>query len=75
MTPITVPDEARRILTLLAQENPALKISKEDIRNRVTFEGNETPMLPGGLKSDALCAAIFSAFGLVADQIARQRFG
>lgn len=75
MTVLPVPEEARRILELLNQKNPALKFSPEYIRNNVQFEGGDLPVQPGALKSGACVSAAFAALGAVADQIAQIRYG
>ncbi|KAI9249134.1 CoA-transferase family III domain-containing protein [Phascolomyces articulosus] len=71
----SVPEEARRLLKLLIQKNPALQISDEFVDNNVHFKGDDLPALPGGLKSGALSAACSAALGSVAAQVAQDRFG
>lgn len=53
---LTVPQEARRISRLLAQQNPALKIDDKFIESNVVFEGGPDPIQPGPLKSAAVVA-------------------
>ena len=71
----TLPQEARRLLKLLNKKNPALRIPEEYIESNIHFEGGDLPVQPGSLKSGALSAASFAAFGAVADQIAQDRYG
>lgn len=70
-----VPQEARRLVKLLNEKNPALQIPDDYIDTHIHFEGGDLPVQPGCLKSGALCAAAFAAFGAVANQVAQDRYG
>ncbi|KAK9729355.1 hypothetical protein K7432_000324 [Basidiobolus ranarum] len=75
MAYLSVPEEARRLLNILIEKNPALRISKDYAQSNIKFEGGDLPMMPGNMKSGPFAGAAFAALGAVADQIAQLRFG
>lgn len=53
----SVPDESRRLLKLLASQTPGF--TKDDaVLSEVEFVGDDLPIIPGPLKSQALVSII-----------------
>jgi crotonobetainyl-CoA:carnitine CoA-transferase CaiB-like acyl-CoA transferase len=64
--------DSEQILRWLAKQTPGFR-RDEAFLNQVTFTGNETPCIPGPIKSQALTSAIHAMAGLVAIEILEQR--
>ncbi|KAG9250770.1 CoA-transferase family III domain-containing protein [Emericellopsis atlantica] len=67
-----VPQECKRLLRLLASRTPGFT-TDEALLNKVAFEGDDLPCIPGPIKSQAFTATLQAMFGLVNLEIATLR--
>lgn len=63
-----LPEECKRLLRLLAAKTPGFT-TDESLLQRVHFEGDELPCIPGPIKSQALTATLHAMFGIVGLEI------
>ncbi|KAJ5090592.1 CoA-transferase family III [Penicillium argentinense] len=73
-TVLSVPEDAQRILKLLASRTPGFNQDPAFL-DTVKFEGRPTPMIPGPLKAPVLSAALHAMCGLVANELLEIRDG
>lgn len=71
---LPVPEDARRILKLLASRTPGFTNDVE-LLDTVNFEGRPDPMVPGPMKSPVVSAALHAMCGLVANELLEIRDG
>ncbi|KAK1753218.1 succinate--hydroxymethylglutarate CoA-transferase [Echria macrotheca] len=63
-----VPEDAARILGLLASQTPVFFTSTNNL-SKAHFTGESYPVLPGAIKAIPVAAALHAMLGLVADEI------
>ncbi|PVI05743.1 CoA-transferase family III [Periconia macrospinosa] len=63
-----VPQEAERILRLIASETPGFT-KDEKLLSKVEFEGEDYPVLPGPIKAVEVASALHAMTGVLAEEI------
>lgn len=63
-----VPQECKRLLVMLARGTPGFT-DDERLTDGVTFQGDDLPIIPGPLKSQALTSVIHAMAGIVGHEI------
>ncbi|KAJ5771396.1 alpha methylacyl-CoA racemase [Penicillium nucicola] len=71
---LAIPDDARRILKLVAQATPGFTADPK-ILDQVIFEGGAEPIVPGPIKAPAVAAALHAMCGIVANELLDERDG
>lgn len=69
---LAVPQECKRLLRMLASRTPCFT-NDEAVLNKVQFQGNDLPCIPGPIKSQALTATLHAMFGIVGLEILQLR--
>lgn len=69
---VPVHRECKRILKLLAHKTPGFT-KDEKVLDAVTFEGNDLPIIPGPIKSEAMTAVLHAMVGIVGQEILEMR--
>ncbi|KAK0721249.1 CoA-transferase family III domain-containing protein [Apiosordaria backusii] len=65
---VSVPADAHRILRVLAAQTPGFS-NDESALSKVSFEGDDDPVIPGPVKSTPVAAALHAMTGILADEI------
>ncbi|RGP81368.1 hypothetical protein FLONG3_512 [Fusarium longipes] len=72
--PLPVPDDARRLLKILAEATPAFTQDQATLE-AVKFTGSTEPITPGPLKSGVIASALHAMSGIVANELLELRDG
>ncbi|UPL02120.1 hypothetical protein LCI18_013054 [Fusarium solani-melongenae] len=72
--PLPVPDDARRLLKVLAETTPGFT-KDPAILNTVSFTGSPQTIVPGPLKSAVIAGALHAMSGIVANELLELRDG
>ncbi|CAN9216274.1 unnamed protein product [Alternaria alternata] len=72
--PLPVPDDARRLLRILANATPGFS-KDEAVLDAVEFSGSPAPITPGPLKSSVIAGALHAMCGIVANELLQSRDG
>lgn len=67
-----VPEECRRLLRIFAEKTPGFT-KNEALINGVQFEGDDLPLIPGPIKSQAITAVLHAMVGIVGLEILQLR--
>ena len=65
---VPVHQECRRLMRELAARTPGFTID-ERMLDQVTFEGDDLPVIPGPIKSEAMTAVLQAMVGIVGQEI------
>src|SRR6478752_9210315 len=65
---VPVPQDTQRIFRLIASQTPGFT-QDESILSKVTFTGDEFPVISGPIKAVSVAAALHAMAGVVADEI------
>jgi hypothetical protein len=71
---LPVPDDARRLLKILADATPGFTKSQA-VLDAVVFTGSAEPITPGPLKSSVIAGALHAMSGIVANELLELRDG
>lgn len=72
--PLPVPDDARRLLNILAEATPGFTKDQTAL-DRVAFTGSAETITPGPLKSSVIAGALHAMSGIVANELLESRDG